>query len=104
MNVELTTLPCLIQGVGDQMTISQHAAEKKHPLSFHNLKIVNNAKMELVKTKFISLWRGFEAKVRFLDLIDTKTIISVAKMTDNLQFRSQLLASQSLRLVLSLLP
>ena len=60
-----------------------------------NEKTVTNPEEELVKIKFISGLRDPEAKLRPLDGNKTKPTMSLSKMTESLQFKSQATAFAS---------
>ena len=69
--------------------------EEARYCDFEKLKTVTNPEEELVKIKFISGLRDPEAKLGLLDGIKTKPTMSLSKLTENLQFRSQAMAFAS---------
>ena len=84
------------QGVGesDDNFLARLREEVRY-CDFEKLKTVIIPEEELVKIKFISGLREPEAKLRLLDGIKTKPTISLSKMTESLQFRSQAMAFAS---------
>ena len=80
----------VVQGVGESDDdFLTHLREEARYCYFEKLKTVANREEELVKIKFISGLRDPEAKLRLLDGIKTKPTMSLSRMTESLQFRSQ---------------
>ena len=86
----------VVQGVGESADdFLARLREEARYCDFEKLKTITNSAEELVKSKFISSLRDPEVKFRLLDGIKTKPTMSLSKMTENLQFRSQAMAFAS---------
>ena len=64
-------------------------ARLREEARYCDIKKVDQPRRVIVQTKFISGLRGPEAEFWILDGIKAKAALSVAEMTENLQFRSQ---------------
>ena len=83
----------VVQGVGEfDDDFLARLREEARCFDFEKFKTVTNPEEELAKIKFISGLRDHEAKSGLLDGIKTKPAMSLSKMTESLQFRSQAMA------------
>ena len=87
----------VIQGVGesDDNFLARLREEARY-CDFEKLKTAAKPEEELVKIKFISILRDLEEKLRLLDGIKTKPVMSVTEMTESLQFKSQAIGFERL--------